>query len=69
MYDCAYFTRSDSEAPQELQLLGGFEFRLLLSALSVQPFADVMANYTCCDGKKKWDYVFVHTITSSTAED
>lgn len=61
--------KTDSEAPQELQLLGGFDFRLSLSALSVQPFADAVANYTCCDGKKKGDYVFLHALTSSAVED
>ena len=31
----------------------GFSFRLLLSTVAVQPFANVIGRYTCCDGNKK----------------
>ena len=53
---------SPKRNPQELQSPGGF-FRLLLSLSSVQPFANVIADYTCCDRDKKSSKEF-HAITS-----
>ena len=53
---------SPKRNPQELQSPGGF-FRLLLSLSSVQPFANVIADYTCCDRDKKSSKEF-HALTS-----
>lgn len=41
-----------------------FFFDLPLADLAVKPFADVVANYACCDGKKECDDS-VHDFTSS----
>ena len=34
--------------------------RLLLPVVFVQPFADIVANYTCCDRNKKRHDKFLH---------
>ena len=53
------------QSPRELQLPGASTiYRLAkpsgwLPSLSVQPFADVICNYTCHDGKDKGEN-FVH---------
>lgn len=33
----------------------GFLFRLMLSAITAQPFADIIGGDTCCDGNQKRD--------------
>ncbi len=46
--------------PEELQLFG-VSFMLTVLNFSIQPFASIVANYTCCDGDKESYYV-LHAI-------
>ena len=45
----------------------GVSFMLLLSVVTVQPFANIVGGYTCCDGDQNCDYV-LHADTSFLLE-
>ena len=46
-----------------------YTFRLLLPVVSAQPFANVIANYTCCDGNKKCnDDVLIEWLNEGAKE-
>ena len=60
---------SKTKPPEVSQTSGGFcsilckaayTFRLLLPVVSAQPFANVIANYTCYDRNKKCNDNFLH---------